>query len=69
MGRTTKFDEDENRRNKQPKHAKNSRGQGMRIINRWSEETVFDNVYDDLEDSYDANTTFNTTQKGNKNGY
>jgi hypothetical protein len=67
MGRTTKFDDDTEYKLKKPKHAKNHRGSGMRIINKWSEETSDDLYYDN--DSHNVDTTFNTTQKGNKNGY
>lgn len=58
MARTTRFDDDEKRNNKSPKHAKNHRGQGMRIINKWSEEEVETSYKDDLDDEqYHVNTT------------
>lgn len=67
MGRTNRFDEDFNRKVKKTKHAKNHRGSGMRVINKWSEETTED-LY--TEDSHIVNTTFNTTfNKETKNGY
>lgn len=61
MGRTiTKYrdDDDDNRRKKSSKSAKHSRnvpGQGMRVINSWSEED-YDDSYDD-DDEYYENTT------------
>jgi hypothetical protein len=67
MGRTINFDENTERKRKKPKHAKNHRGSGMRIINKWSEESS-DDHYNEY-DSYNANTTFNTTQKEKPNGY
>ncbi len=58
MGRTTRFDDDEKRHNKSPKHAKNRRGQGMRIINKWSDEEVRTPYKDNLDDEqYHVNTT------------
>jgi hypothetical protein len=58
MGKTTRFDDDEKRNNKSVKHAKNQRGYGMRVINRWSEEEV-DTSYDDNLDNeqYPVNTS------------
>lgn len=76
MGRTIhKFrDDDDDRRIKSSKGAKHSRnipGQGMRVINSWSEEE-----YDEDDDSYYDDDEYyeNTTQtqrkhKGNTNGY
>lgn len=58
MGRTTRFEDDEKRHNKSPKHAKNHRGQGMRIINKWSDEEVRTPYKDNLDDEqYHVNTT------------
>lgn len=58
MGRTTRFDDDEKRNNKQPKHAKNQRGYGMRVINRWSEEDIETSYDDNLDnEQYHANTS------------
>lgn len=48
MGRTTRFDDDEKRHNKALKHAKNQRGRGMRVINKWSEEETEISFNDDL---------------------
>lgn len=61
------FDDSEDRRKKTPRHAKNFRGEGMRIINKWSEES-FDSD-DDFE--YNANTTqtHRTYDKETNNGY
>lgn len=73
MGRTNqkyREDEDEYSRKKSSKTAKHSRnvpGQGMRVINSWSEEEYDDESYD-FEDEYYDNTTL-THRKGNKNGY
>ena len=58
MGRTnSKFrDDEDDRRNKSSKGAKHSRnipGQGMRVINNWSEEEEYDE-YNDSDDEYDA---------------
>ena len=69
MGRTiSKFrdDEDDRRRSsKSAKHSKNIPGQGMRVINNWSEEEyddyddmmehVDDGFYYDESDEYDDN--------------
>lgn len=68
MGRTIhkyREDDDNRRKNKSAKHSKNIPGQGMRVINNWSEEDYDDESYDD-EDEYYDNTTFT---QGNKNGY
>lgn len=58
MGRTiSKFrdDEDDRRRksSKGAKHSKNIPGQGMRVINNWSEEDYDDESYDDFDEYYD----------------
>ena len=67
MGRTiSKFrDDDDDRRrksSKSAKHSKNIPGQGMRVINNWSEEEDdydFDENYEDFvydeSDEYDDN--------------
>lgn len=69
MGRTTRFDDDDSfRQNKSPKHARNQRGQGMRIINRWSEEDVYSDDNIDNDDQYYANTS-QYNAKENTNGY
>lgn len=54
MGRTLhkmRDDEDDRRKNKSAKHSKNIPGQGMRVINTWSEE---DDVYD-FDENYEVN--------------
>lgn len=68
MGRTiTKFrDDDDDRRKKSSKGAKHSRnipGEGMRVINSWSEED-----YDDYDDSYEFDDEYydNTSQTQRK---
>lgn len=58
MGRTTRFKEEEKPNLKLPKHAKNHRGYGMRVINKWSEEEVEISSNDILDDEqYHVNTT------------
>lgn len=69
MGKTAHRyrDDDDDRRQKHTKSAKHSRnvpGQGMRVINSWSEEDYdddFDENYEDFKydesDEYYANTT------------
>lgn len=69
MGRTiSKFrDDDDDRRKKSSKAAKHSRnvpGQGMRVINNWSEEDYdvdefdeYDDFVYDESDEYNVNTT------------
>ncbi len=69
MGRTiSKFrDDDDDRRKKSSKAAKHSRnvpGQGMRVINNWSEEDYdvdefdeYDDFIYDESDEYNVNTT------------
>ena len=61
MGRTiSKFrDDDDDRRNKSSKGAKHSRnvpGQGMRVINNWSDDDYDDESYE-FEDEYYDNTS------------
>lgn len=62
MGRTTyKYTEDDDRprKNKSAKHSKNIPGQGMRVINNWSDENYdddFDENYDDF--SYDESDEY-----------
>lgn len=62
MGRTNhkyRDDEDDYGRKKSSKGAKHSRnvpGQGMRVINNWSEEEYEDDSYD-FEDEYYDNTS------------
>lgn len=62
MGRTLhKFreDDDDRRKNKSAKHSKNIPGQGMRVINSWSEEEDdydFDENYEGL--SYDESDEY-----------
>lgn len=73
MGRTIiKYrDDDDDRRKKSSKGAKHSRntpGQGMRVINSWSEEDYDDESYDD-DDEYYENTTQHNVNKGKQNGY
>ena len=64
MGRTTRFEDEEKPRSKTPKHAKNHRGQGMRIINKWSEEEVETSYDDDLDnEQYHVNTTQYTVKR------
>lgn len=50
MGRTiNKYDDEDGRRKGKPaKHSRNIPGQGMRVINNWSEEE-----YDEDDDSYE----------------
>jgi hypothetical protein len=58
MGQTTQFEDDEKPRLKTPKHAKNHRGYGMRVINKWSEEEAETSFNDTLDDEqYHVNTT------------
>jgi hypothetical protein len=60
MGRTIhkyREDDDSRRKNKSAKHSKNIPGQGMRVINNWSEEDYDEESYED-EDEYYDNTTF-----------
>ena len=54
MGRTLhkREDDDDRRKNKSAKHSKNIPGQGMRVINTWSEE---DEVYD-FDENYEEFT-------------
>lgn len=75
MGRTNiKFrDDEDDRRNKSSKGAKHSRnipGQGMRVINNWSEEDYDDDEWSDDYDefSYDESDEYNvnTTQTQRK---
>jgi hypothetical protein len=75
MGRTiSKFGDDEDDRRKKStkslKHSKNIPGQGMRVINNWSEEDY--NTYDNSDLDYEYNKYTSQTQrkhKGNTNGY
>ena len=56
MGRTIhkyRDDEDDRRKNKSAKHSKNIPGEGMRVINNWSEEEYDDESYDDFDEYYD----------------
>lgn len=61
MGRTNhkhRDDDDENRRkNKSAKHSRNIPGQGMRVINSWSEE--YDD--DDWSEEYDSDEYYDNT--------
>jgi hypothetical protein len=71
MGRTiSKFHDDEDGRRKKSSKAKHSRnipGEGMRVINNWSEEEGYDT---DFDDEYDANTTLiQRKYKGNTDGH
>lgn len=74
MGRTiNKYDDENDRRRAKPaKHSRNVPGEGMRVINSWSEEEYYDE-YDDSDDlDYEYNDNISQTQrsyKGNKNGY
>ena len=61
MGRTIykhrEDDEERSRRGHKSKHSKNLSGEGMRVINKWSEEDYY--KYDDSDDldyEYNANT-------------
>jgi hypothetical protein len=60
MGRTiSKFHDDDDRKKKSTKpakHSKNIPGQGMRVINNWSEEEDYDE-YEDSDDEYYENTS------------
>jgi hypothetical protein len=75
MGRTiSKFGDDEDDRRKKStkslKHSKNIPGQGMRVINNWSEEDY--DTYDNSDLDYEYNDYTSQTQrkhKGNTNGY
>ncbi len=70
MGKTAHRyrDDDDDRRQKHTKSAKHSRnvpGQGMRVINSWSEEDYDDDLYDDSD--YDSDVHYaNTTQTQRK---
>lgn len=72
MGRTiNKFRDDEDDRriksSKGAKHSRNIPGQGMRVINSWSEEEYDDSYLDD--DEYYDNTSQTQRYKGKQNGY
>ena len=58
MGRTISkgYDDEDGRRKKlsKAKHSRNIPGEGMRVINNWSEEEEYDTTFDD---EYDVNTT------------
>jgi len=61
MGRTIykhRDDEERSRKSYKSKHSKNLSDEGMRVINKWSEEDYY--KYDDSDDldyEYNANTT------------
>lgn len=69
MGRTIhkyRDDEDDRRKNKSAKHSRNIPGEGMRVINKWSEDEIEDedewSEFDD--DSYDEyNAYISQTQR------
>ena len=69
MGRTiNKYDDENDRRRAKPaKHSRNVPGEGMRVINSWSEEEEADS--NDLDYEHDANTTQTQRYKGKHNGY
>jgi hypothetical protein len=74
MGRTInkyRDDDDEYSRRKSSKSVKHSRnvpGQGMRVINSWSEEEYDDSYYDN-DKYYDNTSQTQRKYKGNTNGY
>lgn len=56
MGNTRKnygsrFDDEERKGGKRPKHASNRKGQGMRVLNTYDEDDYDDPFYDEMETS------------------
>lgn len=51
MGRSNKFDDDDGHRknSRGPKHSRNTRGVGMRVINSWYDEDEDDFFEDELK--------------------
>lgn len=55
MGKTrrnyggSKFDDDESRNGKRPKHSRNPKGQGMRVLNMVDEDEYDDPFYEEQE--------------------
>ena len=47
MGRNNFDDEDRNLKKHKPKHSRNVRGQGMRVINSYDEDYYDDEPFDD----------------------
>lgn len=45
----SKFDDEERKGGKRPKHATNRRGQGMRVLNTYDEDDYDDPFEDELE--------------------
>lgn len=63
MGRNTFDDEDRNHKKHKPKHSRNVRGQGMRVINSYDEDYYDDEPFDDefeIEDEIFITHTKNT---------
>lgn len=52
MGRNNFDDEDRNHKKHKPKHSRNVRGQGMRVINSYDEE--YDEYDDPFEDEFEV---------------
>lgn len=50
MGKSNKFDDDDSHRknSRGPKHSRNTRGVGMRVINSWYDEDDDDIFEDDI---------------------
>ena len=49
MGRSNKFDDDDSHKknSRGPKHSRNTRGVGMRVINSWYDEDDDDDFFED----------------------
>ena len=63
MGRNIFDDEDRNLKKHKPKHSRNVRGQGMRVINSYDEDYYDDEPFDDefqIEDEIFITHTKNT---------
>ena len=63
MGRNIFDDEDRNIKRHKPKHSRNVRGQGMRVINSYDEDYYDDEPFDDefqIEDEIFITHTKNT---------